>query len=713
MKGFFKRSKTPASSSVSLDTSSISPPVPTKGGVVPYQAQSPIRSTTSPDGLVRPRPTYPSPQPAAPYPTPSPSSHLHSPPVTGAEVHRSLSLGSQHQHQQQQAMALNGQSGNEYGARSQAVNADQVPADNEGKLAIGVDFGTTFTGVAYGSNRLMQGQVRQILSWPGSFETYRKVPSCILYAQRSPSEPAQILAWGLEAKSAAIQEGMYKVEWFKLFLEPNVLRDGRSSSSARLPDLPYGKEPIDVIVDFLSVLWQYAKARITEEIGSVADLEAADVMLTVPAAWDAAGCDLMRTAAIRAGLVQSSRGGDKNWRDRLRIITEPEAAAIHASTLSTLHKLRASQSFIICDAGGGTVDTAVYKLIGQLSALEIAEMCARSGASCGSLFLDIRFEALIKHILRDHPTHLDQASLAAFRHAFAETDKLTYHGADDDDTLFRFNCFNIEDPHDPSIGLEYGELAIPGAVLRRDVFDPVINQVLELIEVQLSKTPEKRVNALILVGGFAASEYLFTRVQQVFGERVPLIARPQDCDVATLQGAARYGLGLSGGKAAVSSVISPRSYIMKVKLPAEPVDQYQRPGFISVNDAGIEVCENRLSYLVAKGAVLRKGQRLKSRFCKFSRGPTDCLFTAILYVSDADKIFRYTDEGETYELCRWTVDLSPLPTFHYNAQNSTGGFYTEFDLGLELDSAEVRGVLLNDEGDECGRASELLNILPD
>ena len=55
------------------------------------------------------------------------------------------------------------------------------------------------------------------------------------------------------------------------------------------------------------------------------------------------------------------------------------------------------------------------------------------------------------------------------------------------------------------------------------------------------------------------------------------------------EGAARYGLGLAGGKAAVSSVISPRSYIMKVKLPAEPVDQYQRPGFITVNDAGIEV----------------------------------------------------------------------------------------------------------------------------
>ena len=28
--------------------------------------------------------------------------------------------------------------------------------------------------------------------------------------------------------------------------------------------------------------------------------------------------------------------------------------------------------------------------------LEIAEMCARSGANCGSLFLDLRFRELVK-----------------------------------------------------------------------------------------------------------------------------------------------------------------------------------------------------------------------------------------------------------------------------------------------------------------------------
>lgn len=90
--------------------------------------------------------------------------------------------------------------------------------------------------------------------------------------------------------------------------------------------------------------------------------DSAHVLLTVPAAWDAKGCDMMREAAIAAGLVQSAHAGDRNWRDRLRIITEPEAAAVHCAHLSSLHHLKPSQNFIVCDAGGGTVDLAGYKV---------------------------------------------------------------------------------------------------------------------------------------------------------------------------------------------------------------------------------------------------------------------------------------------------------------------------------------------------------------
>ena len=169
-------------------------------------------------------------------------------------------------------------------------------------------------------------------------------------------------------------------------------------------------------------------------------------------------------SSVSRGLVASAYPGDHDWQDRLHIITyawffiaslfdphflpssEPEAAAVHCAHLTNFHQLRPSQNFMICDAGGGTVDLAVYKIIGSLQSAEIAEMCTRSGSNCGSLFLDLRFRELVRTLLADHPVHLEQASLAYFMHAFSETDKLAYLGESDDGNMFHFTCFNVEDP---------------------------------------------------------------------------------------------------------------------------------------------------------------------------------------------------------------------------------------------------------------------------
>lgn len=87
----------------------------------------------------------------------------------------------------------------------------------------------------------------------------------------------------------------------------------------------------------------------------------------------------------------------------------------------------------------------MYRIIGSLANLEIAEVCARSGANCGSIFLDLRFRDLVHQLLLNHPKHLDSASLTKFMQAFSETEKLAYLGEADDDNLFYFTCFNPDD----------------------------------------------------------------------------------------------------------------------------------------------------------------------------------------------------------------------------------------------------------------------------
>lgn len=68
---------------------------------------------------------------------------------------------------------------------------------------------------------------------------------------------------------------------------------------------------------------------------------------------------------------------------------------------------------------------------------------------------------------------------------------------------------------------------------------------------------------------------------------------------------------------------------------------------------------------------------------------------------------RYMDEGahlvlsfaqaytslsaDTSELCRWRVDLKTLPEFQNHFRKSKQPAFISFRLGLEVDSAEVRG----------------------
>lgn len=177
------------------------------------------------------------------------------------------------------------------------------------------------------------------------------------------------------------------------------------------------------------------------------------------------------------------------------------------------------------------------------------------------------------------------------------------------ESMFHFTCFNPEDPHDPSVGLINGQLAVLGNLLKKEVFDPVVNevcltfemlnhrQVVQLIEEQIARV-DQPIHALLLVGGFARSEYLKQRVEDWFSSRIPVVARPADADAATLLGAAKYGLA---SRPLVSSFISPRSYLIKIEMPAEQEDRLRRPAYLKNNDAGVTICNNRsvpLSYPV-------------------------------------------------------------------------------------------------------------------
>ncbi|KAF8969097.1 actin-like ATPase domain-containing protein [Flammula alnicola] len=553
------------------------------------------------------------------------------------------------------------------------------------KLTVSIDFAKILQ--AYGSPTLTNGEVKLILKWPGSpINSYRKIPTCLLYDQNW-----RLLAWGLEAKNAFPLPGFNLVEWFTLLLDPKVLQDG-PSRDPRLPILPPEKRPIDLFTDFLNCIWSYAREEIIKDLGAPGAVESAEVWLMVPSTWDANGIEAMRTAGINAGLVQSYVADDRNWRERLRIMTEAQAASVHCARLvsSDTNILRFGHNFMVCDIGGVTMDISIQKSIGGLSALDIAEVSAQRTIWHGGFSLGLRFKELIEVNKADRPYNV-----VSIEDSFNTTDKLTFSGKNDDAEFFHFPCFNVEDPDDETVGLINGYLSIPGILLRLEVFDPVINETMELLINQVNKFlgSGEPLDAIFLVGGFSGNPYLLQEIQDRCKVKV---YRPLNSD----RGAATYGMLR---QPLISNVVVPHSYVMKVKAPAEPEDYFRRPGYITTNAAGIPTCEKRVQYLIKKGAIVRKGKRIRTKFSKFSKTAKDSLFTAVVYTTDSLSTLRYMDEGDLTQTCRWTVDLKTLPSFVYNGRSGQSeGFYTEFEVGLELESTEVRGVLLY-EGLEHGR----------
>lgn len=77
----------------------------------------------------------------------------------------------------------------------------------------------------------------------------------------------------------------------------------------------------------------------------------------------------------------------------LHIISEPEAAAMYALDAMDPHNIKVGDTFVLCDAGGGTVDLISYTVSELRPVLHIVEATPGSGMLCGSSFLNRIFQS--------------------------------------------------------------------------------------------------------------------------------------------------------------------------------------------------------------------------------------------------------------------------------------------------------------------------------
>lgn len=72
-----------------------------------------------------------------------------------------------------------------------------------------------------------------------------------------------------------------------------------------------------------------------------------------------------------------------------------EAAALYTLKNLSPGTLKVGRKFVVCDAGGGTVDLISYE-VSQVGKLEVKEVTEGTGGKCGSSMLNMRFRRHLK-----------------------------------------------------------------------------------------------------------------------------------------------------------------------------------------------------------------------------------------------------------------------------------------------------------------------------
>jgi hypothetical protein len=123
--------------------------------------------------------------------------------------------------------------------------------DEDDVMVIGIDFGTTYSGVAWATVAdFASDQINLITSWPGTGREEGKAPTELFY------EDDQIF-WGYE-----IPDDADPVRWFKLLLvkDEDLTEETRSSEfllRGRKMLKETGKTAVGLIADYLRLLWAH------------------------------------------------------------------------------------------------------------------------------------------------------------------------------------------------------------------------------------------------------------------------------------------------------------------------------------------------------------------------------------------------------------------------------------------------------------------------
>ncbi|KAM5343504.1 hypothetical protein ACJ41O_012041 [Fusarium nematophilum] len=381
-------------------------------------------------------------------------------------------------------------------------------------IAIGVDFGTTYSGVSWTFSE-QPDQIHEISEWPTAYHKNKneiQVPT--LYDIDSGK-------WGYE-----VTPDMTPMKWFKLLLlnskdiAREEIRNSEQMKQARqqLSRNSKGLTAVQVVGYFLRELWNHTYAMLKTMLD--VDNLPLRVAITVPAIWPPYAQAAMREAAAIAGIDKKRPIGITT----LDLVQEPEAAGLSIMfERSGLPEIQKGETFVVCDAGGGTVDVISYSVVSD-HPLVLKECVKGDGKLAGAVRIDEAFEAHLQDKTKLKLRSLSESEYNTFvTEEWEQGAKRSFSSSEDP------AYFNLRPPIKAYKTMDREEM--------KSFFSNSLSGIQTLVGEQYEQVRQetgKRPKKILLVGGLGTSRYIYDVLDKQFKD---IVLRPLNGWSAVARGA--------------------------------------------------------------------------------------------------------------------------------------------------------------------------------
>ncbi|KAB8265012.1 hypothetical protein BDV32DRAFT_116930 [Aspergillus pseudonomiae] len=295
-----------------------------------------------------------------------------------------------------------------------------------------------------------------------------------------------------------------------------------------------GKTARDAIRDYLMKVFKHARSQLGEKEGFNNTWEV-ELALCVPSKWSTYAQLTMQEIMLEVVDKTDMSGREFS----MFIIDEPEAAVTFALCHENIQRvITKGTNFVVCDAGGGTVDAISYT-VRQKDPVRFDEIAMPAGKDCGSSYINQAFikesRERLAHIIelgREPMLSKEAVIQEDLVRKFEQEQKRNYDPGDweEDETIsLRLLGLRQDSARNFGTGMFYITKDQMNNYFRRS-----LDGTVDLIAEQLKQLDGQEVTAILLLGGFSRSPALKRRLNDSFGrDRLKVIHLHQDIDLTT------------------------------------------------------------------------------------------------------------------------------------------------------------------------------------